>query len=79
MDKTRAEDPFSASGSTALNIQGYLDDHRVSPARATSVVMQVVVEGAGRERIDSAAGGSADPDVRLAIGRLRRRCARKTV
>lgn len=74
----RADDPLSASRSTALNIRGYLDDHKASPPRATSVVMQVVAGRAGRERIESASGDSADPDTRFAIDRLRRRRARKT-
>ena len=74
----RADDPFTASRSTALNIQGYLDDHRAGSPRAASVVMQVEAGSAGRERIESASGGSADPAARLAIDRLRRRCALKT-
>ena len=81
MDKNtpgRADDPFPASRSTALNIQGYLDDHRANPPRATFVVMQVAAGRAGLEHMESASGGSADPDARLAIDRLRRRRARKT-
>ena len=74
----RADDPVSASRSIALNIRGYLDDHRTSSPRATSVVMQVVAGSAGREGIESASGGSADPAARLAIDRLRRRRAPKT-
>ena len=68
----RVDDPHSAP-ETAANIGRYLAEHRSGSARATSVVLQVVAGSAGREPRESASGGLADPEVRLAIERLRRR------
>ena len=68
----RAHDPLPAPETAASNIRRFLDEHRSGSPRATSVVLQVVAGGVARERIESASGNLTDPDVRLAIDRLRR-------
>lgn len=68
----RAHDPLLAPETAAGNIRRFLDEHRSGSPRATSVVLQVVAGGVGRERIESASDNLADPEIRLAIDRLRR-------
>ena len=74
----RAHDPLPAPETAASNIRRFLDEHRSGSPRATSVVLQVVAGGVARERIESASGNLTDPDVRLAIDRLRRHRGVKT-
>ena len=68
----RAHDLLPAPETAAGNIRRFLDEHRSGSPRATSVVLQVVAGGVGRERIESASDNLADPEIRPAIDRLRR-------